>query len=135
MALSEASKEAAYLRRFFEELGIGADGPTSLSTDNSAARDLSYNPEHHEQTKHIERRHFYIRELVENGDLVVPLVSTVDNYSDFFTKALKPPAFYKFRNLIMNVDPERCRADSSTGGGSSEHGGVSESGPLGSALP
>ena len=85
MALSEASKEAAYLRRFFEELGIGADGPTSLSTDNSAARDLSYNPEHHERTKHIERRHFYIRELVENGDLVVPLVSTVDNYSDFFT--------------------------------------------------
>ena len=49
----------------------------------------------------IDGRTLPLRELVENGDIVVPLVSTNDNFSDCFTKALKPPAFYTFRNHIM----------------------------------
>ena len=59
MALSEAAKEGVFLRRFLDELGVSSGGatsvlpPTSLATDNKAARDLAYNPEHHEKTKHI----------------------------------------------------------------------------------
>ena len=49
----------------------------TLSTDNTGARDLAYNPEHHEKTKHIARRHFYVREVVEEGMLRVPFVGTV----------------------------------------------------------
>eukprot|EP00966_Prymnesium_polylepis_P210288 4869953-Prymnesium_polylepis.1 len=77
MALSEASKEGVFLRRFLAELGLGSSAPTvavpptALATDNKAARDLAYNPEHHEKTKHIERRRFYVRELVENEELIV----------------------------------------------------------------
>ena len=62
--------------------------------------------EHHERTKHIERRHFWIRELVENGQLVVPLVKTDDNLSDFFTKPLEPTKFISMRNHIMNYEHE-----------------------------
>ena len=54
MAASEAAKEALYLRRFLSELGDPSDAPTALATDNQAARDLAYNPEHHTRTKHIE---------------------------------------------------------------------------------
>ena len=122
VALSEASKEVAYLRRFFEELGLGSDGPTSLATDNSAAQNLSYNPEHHERTKHIERRHFFVRDLVEDGQLVVPLVSTVDNLADFFTKALPPAMFYRMQNAIMNVDTAREAKSAFADGGVLESG-------------
>eukprot|EP00966_Prymnesium_polylepis_P264788 6116869-Prymnesium_polylepis.1 len=92
MALSEAAKEGVFLRRFLDELGLRSGAPTivapptSLATDNKAARDLAYNPEHHEKTKHIERRHFYVRELVENQELIVPFVATTANMADFFTK-------------------------------------------------
>ena len=103
MALSEASKEAVYLTDFISELGFPASSTVSLATDNKGARDLAYNPEHHEKVKHIERRHFYIRELVEEQRLVVPYVNTVDNMADFFTKALPAASFYSFRNKIMNV--------------------------------
>ena len=51
-------------------------GPSELATDNQAARDLSYNPENHQRTKHVERRHFYIRDMVEALELRVPLVPT-----------------------------------------------------------
>ena len=69
-----------------------------------------YNPEHHEKTKHIERRHFYIRELVEEQRLVVTFVATCDNMADFLTKPLPAKSFYRDRNQIMNVPPERSRA-------------------------
>jgi hypothetical protein len=39
-----------------------------LFVDNKSAIDLAYNPEHHQRTKHIARRHFYIRDLVEDLD-------------------------------------------------------------------
>jgi len=60
---------------------------------------LSYNPEHHDRTKHIQRRHFWIRETVEDMELCVPLVSTHDNYADFLTKPLAPKLFFALRAL------------------------------------
>ena len=74
-----------------------------ISVDNQAARDLAYNPEHHKRTKHIDRRHFYVRELVENHTIRVPFVRTADNLADLFTKALVPRTFLALRNIIMNV--------------------------------
>ena len=103
MAASEAAKEAVYLKRFAEELEIANGGPIELLEDNKGARDLAYNPEHHSRTKHIDRRHFYIRELVESGELVVPYVKTDDNMADFFTKALPAERFSSLRNKILNV--------------------------------
>ena len=79
VAASEASKEAVYLRRFVDELGLGHEKPTDVKVDNQAAQNLAYNPEHHERTKHIHRRHFFVREKVEEGLLSVPFVRTADN--------------------------------------------------------
>ena len=103
VAASEAAKEATYLRRFLEEVGVGSSEPTSLAMDNQAGRDLCYNPQHHPRTKHIERRHFFIREKVEDHTLVVPFVRTVDNLADFFTKPLGQKSFFPMRDIIMNV--------------------------------
>mmetsp|Transcript_1572 Transcript_1572/g.3990 ORF Transcript_1572/g.3990 Transcript_1572/m.3990 type:complete len:89 (+) Transcript_1572:972-1238(+) len=59
-----------------------ADKRYALCTDSSAAQKLSYNPEHHERVKHIDRRHFYIRDLVEDHVLTVPYVATAANMAD-----------------------------------------------------
>ena len=50
--------------------------------------DVSYNPELHDRMKHVERRHFFVRDMVERFELEVPYVSTVDNIADFFTKSM-----------------------------------------------
>ena len=108
MALSEASKEAVHLTTLSEELGIyscEADGPVDVSCDNTGARNLAYNPDHHSRVKHIERRHFFVREMVENLSIRVPFVSTCDNLADFFTKPLPARSFYQMRDVIMNVPP------------------------------
>ena len=66
----------------------------SVGVDNTAARDIAYNPEHHQKVKHIARRHFFIRECVENNQIVVPYVNTVDNLADFFTKPFNANKFH-----------------------------------------
>jgi len=103
-ALSEAAKDMVYFRKLVRGLEPSApDGPSLLYCDNKAARDLAYNPEHHNKTKHIARRHFFVRDMVEAFELQVPFVATADNIADFFTKALDAKSFFRFRNIIMNV--------------------------------
>ena len=103
MAGSEAAKEAIYLSSFLSELGVSSSEPPPLRMDNKSAIDLAYNPEHHARTKHIDRRHYFVRECVEQGRLRVPFVSTADNIADFFTKPLMGKDFFRLRDIIMNV--------------------------------
>ena len=103
VAASEASKDAVYFKELLRELGEHDDSAVELGVDNKAARDLAYNPEHHERTKHIARRHFYVRELVEDGTITVPYVNTADNVADFFTKPFGKSQFRAFRDAIMNI--------------------------------
>ena len=105
MAASDAAREAIYLDTFLHELGLSDGSPISVAVDNKAARDLAYNPEHHDKTKHIDRRHFHLQRLVEELRLTVPYVNTADNMADFFTKPLKNKMFYAMRDRIMNVCP------------------------------
>ena len=93
---------------YFRKLIRGVDsnaiaGPSELSTDNQAARDLSYNPENHQRTKHVERRHFFIRDMVEALELRVPLIPTKENPADFLTKPLDKGLFFAHRDTFMNV--------------------------------
>jgi hypothetical protein len=103
VAASQATQDVVYMRRLLSELGVDVPEPTPLAVDNKAARDLAYNPEHHERTKHVERRHFYVREAVEDLLITVPFVATHDNLADFFTKHLAPKHFFAMRDIIMNV--------------------------------
>ena len=99
-----------YLRKRVAGLGEAESGPTPLASDSKAARDTAYNPEHHDKMKHVQRRHFFVRDQVEAFELNVPFVGTADNIADFFTKPMKNATqFYNFRRIIMN-EPVRHAA-------------------------
>ena len=103
VALSEAAKDVVYTRKLLSGLDASyITGPSNLSTDNMGARALSYNPEFHDKSKHIERRHFFVRDMVEKFEISVPFVATANNWADFFTKPLKPKVFFAMRKIIMN---------------------------------
>ena len=53
--------------------------------------------------KHVERRHFFVRELVQNGKLNVTYISTDDNVADIFTKPLATKRFKELRDKAMNI--------------------------------
>ena len=54
--------------------------------------------------KHVERRHFFIRDMVESFEIEVPFVRTDDNLADFFTKPMKSASkFHAMRKIRQKV--------------------------------
>ena len=103
MAASTAAQESVYVTKLCNEIGMPLPDPMELHVDNKSAIDVAYNPEHHGRMKHVARKHFYVRELVEDHKLRVTFVRSVDNLSDIFTKPLPAHAFFPLRDAIMNV--------------------------------
>ncbi|GFS54007.1 retrovirus-related Pol polyprotein from transposon TNT 1-94 [Trichonephila clavipes] len=87
IAASEAAKEVIWLCRLIQSIVNLREIPT-LQVDNRAAVKLSHNPEYHRRTKHIEIKHFFVREKVLEGKLNVKQVSTEKQVSDILTKPL-----------------------------------------------
>ena len=85
--------------------------PTKQYCDNQAAIASAYNPENHGRLKHVERRHFFIREAIEEAKICVPFVRSDENLADFFTKPLKPQRFFELRDKIMNVKEPSSQSD------------------------
>lgn len=87
IAASEATKEVIWMQRLFSEI-INLKEVPVLQVDNQAAIKLTQNPELHRRTKHIQRKHFFVREKVGEGLLDVQYVSTKKQLADLMTKAL-----------------------------------------------
>lgn len=90
MAMSEATKEAIYWCNFLKEIGIESS-PIVLFNDNRGAGELAKNPVFHSRTKHIDVRHHFIREAVENNQIIPKHLPTEDMVADIFTKGLSKP--------------------------------------------
>ena len=53
--------------------------------------------------KHVQRRHFFVRDMVESFELEVPFVPTKENAADILTKPMScATQFRALRRLIMN---------------------------------
>jgi hypothetical protein len=100
IALSEASREALWLRQFLREIHFLKPNPTILLCDNNGAKSLSADPTHHSRSKHIDVRHHFVCERVEDGSIAVWRVPGHDNVADIFTKALPRPDFTRLRPYL-----------------------------------
>jgi hypothetical protein len=97
MACSLAACEAVYLRGLLTELGHKQSAPTVLRCDNSGAIDLAHDPVQHARSKHIDRRYFHIRELIDDKVVKMIYVKSADNRADWLTKPLPKDVFLKHR--------------------------------------
>lgn len=88
IAAASAAKEAVWLRNLLNDIGCRCEKAIILYIDNQSAIRLIKNPEFHKRTKHIDIRHHFIREKVEQGDIEVKYVPTNYQRADILTKAL-----------------------------------------------
>lgn len=104
VAASEATREIVWIRRLLEELSIKQDDPI-LYVDNEAAIKLAKNPEFHKRTKHIRIRHFFVREIVQKGLLLIKPINTDNQLADMLTKPMHKPKLTSHLNRIgLNFD-------------------------------
>lgn len=101
MASADAAKQAVWLRLLSEDIGLGlGDQALQLVNDNAGAIALSKNPINHEKSKHIDMRHHFIHEKVEDKTVSLAHVPSADNIADLLTKALPTELFTKLCHLL-----------------------------------
>ena len=103
MAASQAGLEAVFLRSLLSDMGYKQSKPTDLYVDNKGAIDMSRDYISNERTKHIERRHLKVRELVEDAVINVKYIATHLNVADIFTKPLERKQFQSLRDKLFNI--------------------------------
>ena len=103
MSACAACLEAVFLRALMADLGMPCDGPTWIGVDNKAVVDVSHDYVSGSRVKHIERRWFKVRELVEQAAVAVEHVATAVNVADIFTKPLDRTLFIAHRDKLLNM--------------------------------
>ena len=108
IAMSSAAQELVFLRGLVCDLGVLphsklSDSPHLLYGDNQGAIALATNPIAHKRTKHIDIRHHYLRDLVEQKTLKLQYIPTGENLADILTKNLPKETFVNFRQQLFAV--------------------------------
>src|SRR5271155_3202362 len=82
MALTEATKELKWIRTLLAELGYSNgnsnDEPTDLFSDSQSAIALAKNPVSHARAKHIDIRHHFVREAIQDKVIWVQYIPTTE---------------------------------------------------------
>lgn len=84
-------RQLKWMYSFMSELDLPQTHPALLRCDNQAAIALAQSSKGHLWVKHIDIRHHYIQERVEEGDLEILHVAGADNIADIMTKPLPYP--------------------------------------------
>ena len=71
--------------------------------DSQSAIHLAKNQVYHARTKHIDVRYHFVREIIEEGEVLVQKIKTSDNPADMLTKVVTTIKFNHCLDLINIV--------------------------------
>ena len=104
-AIAHGICELLWLKRLLEELGVTRIMPIKMYYDNKATINISHNPVHHDQTKHVEVDCHFMKENIEDGTVCMIYVPTSEQVVDLLTKALTRRPF---EQQITKLGIETC---------------------------
>ena len=99
IAVESCCTQVMWLKQMLCDYGLSQEYIT-IFCDNSSAINISKNPVQHSRTKHIDIRHHFIRELVEQNVITLSHIDTKSQLADLFTKALDFQTFDQLRKSI-----------------------------------
>ncbi|GJS56304.1 retrotransposon protein, putative, ty1-copia subclass [Tanacetum coccineum] len=102
IAALDASKEAVWVRKFIDGLGVvpTIEEPIKMYCDNTRSITIANESGITKGARHYRAKVHYLREVIEYGDVKLEKVHTDDNLADPFTKAL---AFPKHSEHTKNI--------------------------------
>jgi hypothetical protein len=104
--IANVAAEIMWIQTLLDELGIPHPSTASVWCDNLGATYLSANPVFHARTKHIEVDYHFIREQLTRKQLNIRFISTKDQLTDGFTKAMSAKQLLHFQH---NLNLSRLR--------------------------
>ena len=101
MGLTDAAKEAIYLRNLLSDFGLSPTSPVLVYGDNQSSIAISKNPINHSAMKHVHVKHHFVREKVEDGDIELRYIPTAEMLADAMTKPLAKQVLLPLRDQFM----------------------------------
>ncbi|GJU90228.1 hypothetical protein Tco_1302651 [Tanacetum coccineum] len=96
VSAGKACQQALWMQQALVDYDVRLDD-SPIKCDNKGAIDLSKNPVQHSRTKHIEIRHYFLRDNIQKGNISIEKVSLEDKIVDILTKPLKREPFNYLR--------------------------------------
>ncbi|KAG6437014.1 hypothetical protein SASPL_101921 [Salvia splendens] len=106
IAASNTTCEGIWLRRILEDLQQVQKEATTIYCDNMSAIAMRKNHVFHSRSKHIELRHYFIRDMVNKEEISLEYVGTKEQLADFLTKAIPVEKFEKSRDMLKIANYE-----------------------------
>ena len=97
---SFTSTQVIWMARFLQELGKEIRKPIKFYCDNQSTISMKNNQFFHNMSKHIDIRHHFIRDLVQQEFLFFEFCKSEDQLADIFTKALPKDRLKKLRSQL-----------------------------------
>jgi len=98
--------EIVWLQKLLSDLGQSMDAPVVIYCDNISSILFVNNPVYHVRTKHIEVHYHFIRKKIIAKEIDLIDVSTKDQVTNIFTKALRINKLKRFKKMlgVLEVD-------------------------------
>jgi hypothetical protein len=106
VALSEATREIKFIVQILESMNLPVDYPITVHVDNVGAIFLANNKTTSERTKHVDIRHHFTREFIEDGIVKVIFVRSNENDADLFTKNLPGEVYERHAQKFLKKKEE-----------------------------
>ena len=107
IAAGSACTQLLWMKQILKDYEI-EQGKMTLYCDNLSAINISKNPVQHSRTKHIDIRHHFIRDLVEQSIVTLEHMPTKNQLVDLFTKPLDKERFKTLRMSIGMICVDWC---------------------------
>lgn len=88
MALTRATQQALWMRKFLNEVGLPPEQTVKIYGDNNGALATTKNDKNHRRTKHIDVKYHFVKERVAANDVSFDYVPSSQNLADILTKPL-----------------------------------------------
>ena len=103
VALADLAIELLHIIEVVKSLGHDVEEPVEAHTDSKAAYDLCHRFTSAQNSRHIDRKLFKMRELRGAGRVTVKHIPGETNPADLFTKILTRQPFEKHRKVTLNI--------------------------------
>jgi hypothetical protein len=107
MALASSVQESMWLIALGTEIGLSIVSPVLIYQDNQGSMSLAKNPGEHSRTKHIDIRHHFVREKIEQVLVKLKYCPTQEMVADLLTKSLPANQFRYLREKMKVVDVDQ----------------------------
>lgn len=104
IALSEACKEAIWLRQILADLHQPINSVTIIYEENQSCLCLIQEEKLSNRTKHIDVKTHFVKDHIDKGNIVCEYCSTEEMLADMLTKAIPTTKFKKLRELCNFFD-------------------------------